>query len=814
MKTNCPKCNKEFNITEEMLWKKAKCSDCQNIFILWDNTKNSVSESKETSQQLEKNVLNESIELKPNKLSYLFFWNIITIFFWIFTLVLFVLWMFYSWFLIWSFLFLVLWLISLFLSLIQYKKEKYTFLGSKIIYDYWTLFSDNSVEININKITQVKCRVWFIENKLFNTWTIWIKTAWSNSWKIFIKNISNPIEMYQKIQEMMRKNWFSLQKENLVMEAKPHFIWAFWESIVWLWINIFFLFYFWIWIFSELWSDTSELNDLDVSWISPTFIVLFVFFVIIVPIILRIIFRYLDLRRRVYEVYDDSIFYTEWFLNKHYSFLPMENVSDVENSQSFFSKIFWIHDVVVSSEWSDNSVRFFNMVNWNKMMETIKYLKENAWKSNKNPGNNSTEAWEKNDIKATENQNISVEKKFNKDYKDIFKPNLLKVFILNIPFIILVYTIPIFIINFVKALFTTYHVTSWSFEYKFQFISTKHNVFSLDKVTKIVFKESIIDRFLWTCSISFNSIWSSNRINFSHIKKTPDLYLNILSKVWIYKEETTKILPIKYSFQELFKSNIYSMIFLFIISIPLLFIPIIFAYFYNKYFYNSKNYINTIYKTYIESIAWIIIKTRSYAFLEDIKSLQVTKYPFSNNWGFIFDVSWDNMVEYSKKTNQVKITPNGIRVSMVENCFDLFEETEFILNNNNIIEKKVLAEEKQDLWNTLLFVIPLSILLLIVPPLIILVIFIIFFVILYIKSKKYLLENSRVISLFWVIYKSKKSILYRKIDFVSKNKWFVNKLFWNGCISIFTKWSWAVDMNIKDISNYEEFYKILSEEVK
>jgi membrane protein YdbS with pleckstrin-like domain len=63
-----------------------------------------------------------------------------------------------------------------------------------------------------------------------------------------------------------------------------------------------------------------------------------------------VVVKYLDLKRRKYEIFTDSIFYTEGFLTKNYSFLPMEKVTDTENTQSFFSKIFGLHDVVVSSE--------------------------------------------------------------------------------------------------------------------------------------------------------------------------------------------------------------------------------------------------------------------------------------------------------------------------------------------------------------------------------------------------------------------------------------------------------------------------------
>jgi len=41
----------------------------------------------------------------------------------------------------------------------------------------------------------------------------------------------------------------------------------------------------------------------------------------------------------------------------------MESVSDVENTQSFFSKIFGLHDIIISSAGASNKVVFKNMVN-------------------------------------------------------------------------------------------------------------------------------------------------------------------------------------------------------------------------------------------------------------------------------------------------------------------------------------------------------------------------------------------------------------------------------------------------------------------
>lgn len=125
-------------------------------------------------------------------------------------------------------LMIIIWLIRLITSIIEYKKENYTFNLDNINHNHWTIFTWWTVDIQINKITQVYSRLGFIENLLFKTGSITIKTAWSWSWKIYLKSVNNPMKIYEHIQKMMQQNGFKLKKENLVQEAKPHFLWIFW----------------------------------------------------------------------------------------------------------------------------------------------------------------------------------------------------------------------------------------------------------------------------------------------------------------------------------------------------------------------------------------------------------------------------------------------------------------------------------------------------------------------------------------------------------------------------------------------------------
>ena len=267
---------------------------------------------------------------------------------------------------IWAFV--VVLLLIYFFVYFAYKKAEYILDKNKIIYNYWTIFSDNSVELSVDKITEVTMVLPFIEHLIFKTWYIKIKSAWSSESKTIFSNLKNSKDVFEAIQELMKNNWFHLTKDKLVQEAKPHPLWVLFE----LWGQIFSGFVFFVIIFADnLFELKSGFEDI---WDNIWFVYLWAW-IILLFILAIFVINYLDLKRRKYDVYTDSIFYTNWFLTKVYSFLPMEKISDVDNKQWFFSKIFWLHDIIVSSEWTNNLVVFSNMVEWETLIKNIKYLK-------------------------------------------------------------------------------------------------------------------------------------------------------------------------------------------------------------------------------------------------------------------------------------------------------------------------------------------------------------------------------------------------------------------------------------------------------
>jgi hypothetical protein len=68
----------------------------------------------------------------------------------------------------------------------------------------------------------VKSRLGFLQNKLFKTGSLLIKTAGSSNSKVHFFHINETMEIYAELQTRMKKNGFHLQKDQLVQTAQPH----------------------------------------------------------------------------------------------------------------------------------------------------------------------------------------------------------------------------------------------------------------------------------------------------------------------------------------------------------------------------------------------------------------------------------------------------------------------------------------------------------------------------------------------------------------------------------------------------------------
>ncbi len=835
MKIQCPECWNEFDIKETNLGKNVECPKCYNIF----QAKYENEMLPDTNVQYSKNQV-----FKPNFKSFMTFsTTIITFLLWIFGLltIVSIVWVVFENAFAWGLILWILWfLINFWLLKIIYNKERYEIKDNKIIYWYGALFHDNEIELNINKIVQVKVVLGFFQYNIFWTGDIIIKSAGSGTTNIIIQNIDNPLQAYKLIQASMRENWFQLSKEKLVQETAPHRLWVMIDvALRYLaWVG------FWIFVLYEAVQDMIE-------YFGYTIFIVWIILALIIPIILT----YLDLKRRYYRVYTDAVFFSDWFLTRRYSFIPFENVSDTDNQQNFLEKIFGIHDVRISSQWSENNVVFKNMLYWETMMENINYLKDKTilWKTPKE--------------EYTKEQNHKIEDKivnykntqeealdYDPSFKETYQMSLLKNIIVIIPTLIIP---PLFLVlvvfKIIAVKFTRFYVKESSIEEQFSFLINNHSVFSIDKVSKVNFRESIIDKLIGTCSIEFCSIGAGNNISFSHIKKTPELFEQIERKIGIHNEDLMKEFQVKFSISDYIKSDV--MMFLcfliwitiasivwfvaspiiwtwvIITAIILVLLIIVWKIIYLSYYYSPNWYSHKIYADTICSHEWIIIQEKKHSLKRYLKWIKTTKYPLTSTGSVYINVAGEQVVN-TWQGWRISFS-SYIQVDFVQNVFGYVYELDNLLTSEKI-DKTILHEDKPCLSNTLVpsgIVVWVLVLILffatniqliwfdaadnIIQNEIIwigfLLLWILYLAILtwYIKVQFFRLEWSRALHRYGIIYKTYHSIRYDRIDFVESYQGFWNKVFGNGNVFIYTIGSSATEMKISDIQDYQKFYKKL-----
>ncbi len=402
---------------------------------------------------------------------------------------------------------------------------------------------------------------------------------------------------------------------------------------------------------------------------------------------------------------------------------------------------------------------------------------------------------------------------------------------LGISFFIFIIMVPIYLI---KAIATKYELTQESVKEKFDFITSKHREFSLDKITGVVFTESIIDKIFGTASIDFWSIGSSTHITFMYVKKTDDLYNNILKITCM--EDKKKIYSIhpKFSFAKMFKAGIIAYVLFFfnlIISLFLVlvnfwfvilsifnFLILFFIYINTQMYYKDANL--DFYESFVKCEKGWLIHRQSFAHYKHIQDTKTVKYPLSSFGKVVFNVSGESGQQTTGANTKYATTfSNTISFEYISDIkkkhtlFDLIlydvkyaKHADQILQKINEYEEKPVMQTKPDVANAVFPAILFSILGLIGIPFLPIIIIITH---VYVKSKTYYLTTYRVYLEYGIIYKRKISILFKKIDHLNTRRGFLNKLLNNGTIVVNTRGSNKPELIIENIKDYDAFFKEL-----
>lgn len=726
---------------------------------------------------------------------------------------------------------------------VAFKKRKYSFYYDKIEQLGGRIFSDNETELVLKNITHVQMILPYIENKLLGTGSIIIQSAGSSASAIVLQNIANPEGYYDYVKNLMKNAGFSLNADKLVQKEEPSII-----GIVFEMVRNFVagLFFFIVFGGMGLISVAASLGAGEAIYLGTALVLIAAY------LGLKTFMSFMDKKRRVYSLYSDVIMYSEGFLTKNYSFIPMENLSDSSTNQNLFDRILNLHDITLSCAGSGQEIKFTNMEHGKDFETNVDKLIGEGKKNH-----------EKQEVKKEEQPfsekrasshkpaaNISSperDREFTATYKMNMKrtlaENLLVPFIFIIIFaplwILLPPFLPIFILvialmsipTIIKAATTTYNIKNETMQEIQDFVSKKTKEFSNDKVMAVLFKENPFDRWMNTLNINFWSIGSSDDIKFQCIDKTESLKKKIISKSGIRPQKKMYEINPKFKFSEMLRAWLPVTITAIIITIaslitgiiihPVLLSPLaaLIIIYSLTGFVLSRRYKHTkldFYKDYICFRQGWLFRKEYYVLYDNVKDITTTRYPFSERGSLKFNIAGERVIKTDKNKT---IVSNNFQTGFVNNIKEKDELIDLIFykrpGRKEIIsfEKELesmdperLIVAKPSLKNS---VVPLVIISVIIFPLIVLLPITLTFTIWSLKKKSYMIESYRVLERSGILYRRQTSIVFTKIDYINQDRKMLNKMFGNGNIIINTAGSSTAEITIKNIPNYQEFYKKL-----
>ena len=643
----------------------------------------------------------------------------------------------------------ILWAVYSFFSLsIRFKKELYIFFPLTITAKAGGIVHNRETKLVIRNITHVTLVRPWLENKLFGTGRVIIELAGSARPEAVMNSMDNPEKIYEYIKTMMKANGFGLKKERLVQKEQPSIIGVLFETLGPLVFALFMLTIFGAWTIIAFIA-------VALGPIAGAILLLAVVF----GIIGHFFIRFLDLMKRVYFIYNDTIVYEEGFLTKVDSFIPIENLADAELTQTLVDKIFGLYDVRVSCQGAGHEIKFKNLKNGPKMEENIDLLiNQTTSLAGKRAKETVDKQVLKTKIQPGKTLPLTVEKEFQASYKMDMIRSLAPSGLFLLTFIIVGIVAAIFfgpgaisIAGFgffamfgifgtaIKVSCTNYAIKSQGMQETYDFLNRRDVEFSNDKITGVIFVRNFIDEWFNTMSMKFWSIGAAHDINFANIKEDAGMREAVLAKFGITgKEQPIYTEASGFSLSEMLKANLPLVLIALIVFaglvwagitvslvffglVALLAVVVLAAVVYQQYYYKTSKIF--FYKHYVHFRVGIFFKHYYYALYDNVKDIKTTRYPWSSKGTIMFNVAGEGFQgqtqqQQTQGKKEGMLVPHHFTIAYMpgikqkDELIDLIfykrpsaEQAKALVANVSQIPEKNLMFAKPSLANSLLWTI-------------------------------------------------------------------------------------------------------------
>ncbi len=753
---------------------------------------------------------------------------------------------------------------------IKYKKEVYQFLDDRIVAKHGTVFSDGQTELLIKNITSVAMRLPWLEGKLFGTGTISIQSAGSGLSEVTLVHMDKPREFFDYVRKIMQRHGFKLKQDKVIQEETPHPIGVLMETFgIGLGSGIGALFVLGPLIPGIAFVLTTMTDS--VYAILFALIAIFVGIIIFVWFIGGIFLHYMDRKKRVYTLYSDTVTYHEGFLTTNHAFIPVENISDSENTQGLISRILGIFDVKISCQGTGQEILFSNMENGKKFSENLDNIVDSDRQEVKKP------------VKAK--TDVRPRKKADRSFTGTYKMSAKRYFasaLFVIPIFVLVVIgsllggLPVFLgvlfgggmmLIFIFGIIAVgaaiqIHANSWELKNNsvrevYDFLRKNEVEFSNEKIMGVVIDRNPLDRWLNTVNVTFWSIGSSASINMKYIPYTEELVNGILGKMDITRDKELETWNAEYSLGALFMRSYFLIILFIILTIGcfvvaffmpwVILIPIVIfilaitlALYLHIPMRRRKLFIHS---DYVHMQKGYFFQTDYYAPWENVKDMKSSKIPAINKGKLTFNIAGEHVVQ-TQNSQGAAMQSNSFSMPFVTDIFSKHDDIDTKLSTNNGSKKSDItdphAHYRQALGNSMFSAIVTIIFVCgfigfgggllgwalsndnqtagyivafgAVSFAILLAVLILVLTVLDVKFRRFGLDNRRAFRTEGVITKEKTSVVYSRIDHITKHQGFLNKMFKNGNVMVHTAGTTSLlgpELSAIHVKEFNEFYEKL-----
>ena len=717
---------------------------------------------------------------------------------------------------------------------VAYRKETYRFLSDRVIATRGGLLSDQATELDVRNITQVKLRLPWPRYPLFKVGDVMIESAGSGSSEIVLRAIVHPEQVYSDIADLMRRNGFALARDELLHEEKPDLVGVIIECVGIGFFAVLALGF----AFAEIAGEVLATGNFPIIALLTGVPLAFAGF-------LGLLIHFLDMRRRTYRVFDDTVVYEEGFLTRDNAFFPAENLADSSTKRTLVDQVLGLYDVGISCQGSGSEVKFRRLRNGDALSRAVDRLAETF--KDRRPG-------ARQDVEVDEAQAAEVDPDAAPRaavaagvpaadaWTGEFRMHLMRALIAPlVGMVALIPFAPAFVLMaiaaWIQAACTSYEVRPGSVRSSYKFLTASVRDFTYDKITGVAVHEGPFDRLFGTVTVDLWSIGAGEPLTLRHVRRSELNLPALLRQAGIPEGAAMATMPARFGPGVALLANIPGVLFLLtfcfgllvaaLLWTPWLLTPLFpigllvlcgFGYAIGRY----KRVRASFFEEHIEAQDGLLWRDHFYARYANIKKTTLVRYPGSERGRVQFFVAGERRIQgkgkktSSKEAPPMRIVPYGFVVSYVDGLDRKAAVLDTLLERPDreaalaVVAEDAVQEDEPVAWgrphlgNSMVVLLVLSV---VIVPLLAALPFTAPLTFLTVRRRSYRLEAHRAIYRSGILYRKQTSVLYDRIDAIRHKQGALGKMFSNGQVIILTAGSSAPDLVLDALPGYLDFHE-------